>query len=86
MNKEKIFAVVKKAVVKINPNLTEEDITPKASLQNDLGLDSLNRIELSTLLQDALGCSLPEDDKLSQWKTIGEVVDYFDFIVNRKNN
>jgi len=38
-----------------------ETVTPSSHLELDLGLDSLKRLELLTLLEDALGRSVPEE-------------------------
>lgn len=51
----------------------EEDVTPSADLEHDLGMDSLDRIELSMQLEAKLGTAIP-DDKADEWKTYGDVL------------
>lgn len=55
--------------------LPTEQVVPGADLQADLGLDSLDAIELLTLLEDQMGISIPED-LVRQWTTVQDVIDY----------
>ena len=51
----------------------EESLHRDALLVDDLGLDSLDSLDLVVRLQDTLGARIP-DDRLKDLKTIGDVV------------
>lgn len=57
--------------------LEEEDIRPDASLRDDLGLDSLDAIELNSGLEEATGILLPPE-ALRNVDTIAEVAELLD--------
>ena len=38
-----------------------EEVTPEASLFDDLGADSLDAVELNMAFEDAFGYSIPDD-------------------------
>ena len=57
--------------------LEEEDIRPDASLRDDLGLDSLDAIELNSGLEEASGILLPPE-ALRSVDTIAEVAELLD--------
>lgn len=50
-------------------------VTPESSLLEDLEADSLELVELSMALQDALGVGI-EDEDLEKIKTVQDIVDY----------
>ncbi|MCI8422766.1 MAG: acyl carrier protein [Lawsonibacter sp.] len=52
-----------------------EQVTPESSLLEDLEADSLELVELSMALQDALGVGI-EDEDLEKIKTVQDIVDY----------
>lgn len=52
-----------------------EQVVPAADLQADLGLDSLDALELLVMLEDQMGISIPEEI-VRQWSTVQDVVDF----------
>ncbi|MEA5060215.1 Acyl carrier protein [bioreactor metagenome] len=54
-----------------------EKVTREASISEDLGADSLDAVELSLALEEALGISIA-DEALSQMKTVGDIVSYLE--------
>ena len=54
-----------------------EDITPEASLTDDLGADSLDAVELNMALEETFGAEIPDAD-LEKMKTVKDIVDYID--------
>jgi len=54
-----------------------EQVTPEASLSEDLGADSLAAVELAMALEEATGISI-EDEALAQMKTVGDVLAYLE--------
>lgn len=53
-------------------SVAASQLTPDASLTEDLGLDSLAAIEWGMAIEDAFGISLPED-AMEQVQTYGDV-------------
>ncbi|MER8071079.1 acyl carrier protein [Streptomyces sp. NPDC094034] len=55
--------------------LLPEEISPEAKFKEDLGLDSLDMVELLTIVEDETGAPV-EDETALAMTTIGDVVDY----------
>ncbi len=66
---EQIKAIMVEAI-----NVDEALITPEATLQADLGIDSLTAIELAMELETAFGIGI-EDEKLAELKTVQDILD-----------
>ncbi|OFX13332.1 MAG: acyl carrier protein [Armatimonadetes bacterium RBG_16_58_9] len=56
---------------------SEEEITENANIQDDLGADSLDIVELVMGLEDEFQVEIPDED-VERIKTVGEVVAYID--------
>ncbi len=57
-------------------DLTPEDISENTSFVEDLGIDSLDVVELVMELEDAFGMDeIPEED-LKKMRTVGDLVEY----------
>ena len=54
-----------------------EEVTPEASLSDDLGADSLAAVELVMALEEATGLSIAEEDA-ANLKTVGDILTYLD--------
>lgn len=52
-----------------------EQVTPEASLADDLGADSLASVELVMALEEAAGITIDDNDTASL-KTVGDIVEY----------
>ena len=52
-----------------------EDVTPEASLADDLGADSLAAVELIMALEEAAEIHI-EDTEAEKLKTVGDIVAY----------
>ena len=52
-----------------------EQVTPEASLTEDLGADSLASVELTMALEEAIGISIV-DSALAEMKTVGDILNY----------
>jgi acyl carrier protein len=50
------------ALVDVAPDLEGEDVAPDADLRQDLGLDSMDFVNLVTILSEQLGDDIPEAD------------------------
>lgn len=72
MNFEKIKEVIVDTL-SCNP----EDVTMEASLQDTLGMDSLDAVQVNMAIEEALGIQIP-DEELVNMKTVGDIVEYVD--------
>ena len=54
-----------------------EQVTPEASLADDLGADSLASVELAMAMEEAVGVKI-EDSALAEMKTVGDVLKYLE--------
>ena len=59
-------------------NIPQDKIKPEHDIVKDLGADSLDVVELLMTLEDNTGKSIPED-KVSDLKTVKDVVDLLNF-------
>ena len=50
-----------------------DEVTLEANLQDDLGVDSLDVVELNMAFEDAFDIKI-EDEELANLKTIGDIV------------
>ena len=71
-----MFEKVKKVIVD-TLGCDEEAVTLQASLQEDLGADSLDAVDLNMALEDELGVSI-DDEALANLKTVGDLVNYLE--------
>lgn len=54
-------------------------VTMEASLSDDLGMDSLDAVELSMALEEEFDVTI-EEDKLAGFKTVEDIVNYIESI------
>ena len=55
----------------------EGEVTPTASFVDDLGADSLDRVELVMALEEAFNLEIPDEDA-EKISTVKEAVEYID--------
>lgn len=55
--------------------VAKEQVTPEASIINDLGADSLDQVELVMELEEKFDIQVP-DDAADKFQTVGQVIDY----------
>ncbi|MDD6339974.1 MAG: acyl carrier protein [Butyrivibrio sp.] len=70
------FEKVKSIIVE-TLSCDEASVTLEASLEEDLGADSLDAVELNMSLEEAFDISIP-DEKLADFKTVADIVDYIE--------
>ena len=58
-------------------NCDEDVVTLEATLNDDLGADSLDAVELNMALEEAFEISIP-DEELANFKTVNDIVTYID--------
>jgi acyl carrier protein len=69
---ETTFEVVRRALVN-QLNINEAEVTPEASISDDLGADSLDAVELIMSLEEEFGLTI-ETSETESLKTVGDVV------------
>lgn len=57
-------------------NVAESDLKPETHINNDLGADSLDDVELIMALEDEFEIEIP-DDVGDQHRTVGQIVAWF---------
>jgi len=65
---------VKKIIVS-QLNVSEEQVTPEASFIDDLGADSLDKVELVMALEEEFDTEIPEEEA-EKLQTVGSVIKY----------
>lgn len=71
-----IFEKVRDVIVD-TVNCDINDVTMEASLKDDLGLDSLDAVELNMALEEAFEITIP-DENLANMKIVSDIVTYIE--------
>ena len=54
-----------------------DEVTTEANIQEDLGADSLDIVDLITTIEDEFDISIP-DEAVEEIKTVGDIVNYIE--------
>ncbi|MBR1738913.1 MAG: acyl carrier protein [Ruminococcus sp.] len=54
-----------------------DEVTAEANIQEDLGADSLDIVDLITTIEDEFDLSIP-DEAVEEIKTVGDIVNYIE--------
>ena len=73
--KDEIKKIVTDELIKLL-GVDEDEITEDANLQNDLGMDSLDAVELIMNFEQEFNIAIPDSD-VENIKTVKEIIDYF---------
>ena len=76
MAKEEIFDKLKELVVD-QLGVEEDEVTMQASMQDDLGADSLDLVDLVMSVEEEFGVKVADED-LENIKTVGDIVNYIE--------
>ena len=57
--------------------VNKEDVTPEATILDDLGADSLDIVELMMALEDTFDIEV-NDDEVTKLKTVNDIVQYIE--------
>ena len=68
------FEKIKSFIVDIL-NCGEDEVTPDTDMKEDLGMDSLDAMELAMSIEENLGVTIPED-KIGEMVYVKDVVAY----------
>ena len=66
-----------KEIIMDTINRSEDKITLEANLKDDLGIDSLDSMELMMAVEDAYGITVPEEE-LPNLTSVKAIVEYVD--------
>ena len=76
MAKEEIFDKLKELVVD-QLGVEEDEVTMEASMQDDMGADSLDLVDLVMSVEEEFGVKVADED-LENIKTVGDIVNYIE--------
>ncbi len=76
MAREEIFDKLKELVVD-QLGVEEDEVTMEATMQDDLGADSLDLVDLVMSVEEELGVKVADED-LEKIKTVGDIVNYIE--------
>lgn len=76
MDESTIFERVKKIIVD-QLRVDESLVTMDSNIQEDLGADSLDAVELIMALEEEFGIDV-QDEEAEKFKTVGDVVKYIE--------
>ena len=76
MAKEEIFDKLKELVVD-QLGVEEDEVTMEATMQDDLGADSLDLVDLVMSVEEEFGVKVADED-LENIKTVGALVEYIE--------
>ena len=76
MAKEEIFDKLKELVVD-QLGVEEDEVQMEASMQDDLGADSLDLVDLVMSVEEEFGVKVADED-LENIKTVGDIVNYIE--------
>ncbi len=76
MTREEITAAVNATFTEML-EVPEDQLSPEKELFKDLGLDSLDMVDLVIGLQRKFGLSLRDNEELRKIVTLGDVYDFF---------
>ncbi|MBR3276341.1 MAG: acyl carrier protein [Eubacterium sp.] len=65
---------IRQMIIEIT-NCSEDEVEGKTILKEDLGMDSLDAMELVMLIEEKTGLSIPEE-KLPEFITVDDIVNY----------
>jgi acyl carrier protein len=66
-----------KSLIAEQLSVDEDEVTADANIQDDLGADSLDVVDLITTIEDEFDISIP-DEAVEEIKTVGDIVNYIE--------
>ena len=66
-----------KKIIAAQLGADESVITPETDIEEDLGADSLDAVELIVAFEEEFGISVPDDDILAI-RTVGDILEYLE--------
>ena len=84
MKREEIIAAINSTFIE-QFEISEDKLTPDKQIFNDLGLDSLDIVDLMVGLQRRFGVSLRENEEIRKVVTLGDVYEFFVRLEAKRN-
>jgi acyl carrier protein len=66
-----------KKIIAAQLGADESVITPETDIEDDLGADSLDAVELAVAFEEEFGISVPDDDIIAL-RTVGDILEYIE--------
>ncbi|HEZ7985769.1 MAG TPA: acyl carrier protein [Ruminococcus sp.] len=66
-----------KGIIAEQLGVDEGEVTAEANIQDDLGADSLDIVDLITTIEDEFDISIP-DEAVEEIKTVGDISNYIE--------
>ena len=66
-----------KKIIAAQLDIEESALTPETDIEDDLGADSLDAVELIVAFEEEFGISVPDDDILAL-RTVGDIAEYIE--------
>jgi acyl carrier protein len=79
-----VFEKIKQAIIEVQPGIDTTKIIPNARITDDLGIDSLTKVELALAMEKSFGFYLP-DSELEALVTVNDVVSLIQSKLNNPN-
>ena len=75
MDPEALRETLNEIILSVAPDLSREDLGPDVDLQSDLGLDSIDSLNVATGIAERLGLEIPEVDR-SRLRSVDALLTY----------
>ena len=85
MTEQKIIAIVNK-VFEESFEIEKEKLKPEAHIFTDLGLDSLDIVDLVVALQKSFGVTIRNEERVRNIRTLQDVYQFISAIKSEKKN
>lgn len=82
MTKEDITRIINNFLIE-EFEIDESKITPTAHLKDDLGLESLDFVDIAVIVQKEFGITL-KGEEMTAIRTLGDLYDYILTTINKK--
>ncbi len=80
MTDQEIIALINRTLV-TEFELNADDMVPEAILKDDLGLDSLDRVDMVIVLEKAFNFKIREEEAIRSIQTLGDI---HNFVIAKK--
>lgn len=81
MTEQEIIVIVNK-VFEESFEIEREKLKPEAHIFNDIGLDSLDIVDLVVALQESFGINIRNEEKVRNIRTLQDIYDFISTIKN----
>ncbi|MEI6645589.1 MAG: acyl carrier protein [bacterium] len=83
MTREEIVTIINK-VFEDSFEIEPERLLPEANIFLDLGLDSLDTVDLVVAIQKKFGVQVRDDERVRSIRTLGDVYQFIELIYHEK--